>query len=299
VAFFVAFAAVVLLMSGALVTTTRNGDSIPSWPATELLPGSIFEFSHRMAAALIGIASLGLAIFASINKSVTKGFKVLVWVTFVAVLIQATLGGLRVLAVEANYFFMRARYLAIIHACLGQLIFCCMVSVALFTTEGWNRPVADRSLPRGFVLLTSQTTLFLLLQLLFGAWFRHSQTGIEYHMWGAGVVSIMILASGIRGLLHHREDLNLAGPSATILVMLLAQVTMGIVSYFIVSDRRFVYSMDAPPMYIALICVHVVVGALLLANAVILTLRAFRGSEMLEAVPMQIKAGSELAVEGA
>ena len=55
-----------LILAGSFVTTTKTGDTIPTWPATwgrTEAPGWFVEASHRYVAAAVGLLVLSLVLW--------------------------------------------------------------------------------------------------------------------------------------------------------------------------------------------------------------------------------------------
>ena len=91
-----------LLIAGALVTSTDSGLAVPDWPLAygKLMPpmvgGILYEHGHRMIAALVSFfvgVQAGILLFREPRKSVKR----LGVLAFAAILGQAVLGGLTVL----------------------------------------------------------------------------------------------------------------------------------------------------------------------------------------------------------
>jgi cytochrome c oxidase assembly protein subunit 15 len=100
----------------------------------------------------------------------------------VVVVLQAILGGLRVLEVSDPF--------GIAHGCLGQLFYCLLLVIALVSSAWWEAgppllPATERQR-----LVTVATTLFVVvsLQLVFGALIRHTQR--------SGLVATDVLTTG-------------------------------------------------------------------------------------------------------
>jgi cytochrome c oxidase assembly protein subunit 15 len=91
----------------------------------------------------------------------------------VVVVLQAVLGGLRVLKVSDPF--------GIAHGCLGPLFYCLLIAIAFVSSVSWTNgeallPAADH---RRFVKLATILFVAVFLQLLFGAIVRHTQrTGL-------------------------------------------------------------------------------------------------------------------------
>ena len=63
-----ACATLLLLVAGGLVTSNDAGLALGSWPLVELdaestSPGALYEIGHRVAASVVGLLTIGLAIF--------------------------------------------------------------------------------------------------------------------------------------------------------------------------------------------------------------------------------------------
>jgi cytochrome c oxidase assembly protein subunit 15 len=91
----------------------------------------------------------------------------------VAVCVQGTLGGLRVILVDLD--------LAIVHACFAQAFFCLVAFLILVTSRVWDRLAYQPQLPAASVGLTRVAVLgvvLVYLQLVVGATMRHYDAGL-------------------------------------------------------------------------------------------------------------------------
>src|SRR6185369_13357368 len=86
----------ILLLAGALVTSTGSSLSVPDWPLSfgtffpKMTGGVLFEHGHRMVAGTVAVLTLGLAL--TVQKRESRGWvKVLAWSALGAVLAQAVL----------------------------------------------------------------------------------------------------------------------------------------------------------------------------------------------------------------
>ena len=214
------------------------------------------------------------------------------YVALAAVITQGILGGITVL-----WFLPDA--ISIAHAGLAQLVFCLTISIALFTSPGWNRSYsrpgsgllaadrkpldADRTLRRVAIATTGLTYV----QIIVGATMRHTGAGlaipdfpwafghlvppvwsaaiaIHYaHRVGAVLVTALALATVGHVLYHHRGRVELRRPSLLLLALLTVQITLGALT--VLTGKHYVIN-----------SLHVVTGAMVLATSLVLTLRAFR-----------------------
>lgn len=127
------------IMVGAVVTTRGAGMAFPDWPSSD--GGNMFlynwlastghkflEHGHRLAGALIGFLSIGLALFAwKVERR--RWVRLLSFSVLGAVIAQGLLGGQRVL--------LDARGLAFLHGLFASWVFALMSVVALITSKGW------------------------------------------------------------------------------------------------------------------------------------------------------------------
>ena len=109
---------------GGLVTSHQAGMSVPDWPnswgynmftfpPSKWVGGILFEHTHRLAAAGVGLLTIILVVVAW----VTDRRRWLRWTAvavFLAVCLQGVIGGLRVV--------LSQRDLAIVHGCRGPNI---------------------------------------------------------------------------------------------------------------------------------------------------------------------------------
>ncbi len=185
---------VLLIGAGALVTTTQSGDAIPDWPLSyqRLIPpylagGVVFEWTHRMIAALTGLSILALTIAVWVGRTPTF-WRVLGTAALLGVIVQAGLGGLRVLIVSDPQVQTRMMsvlpvadpdsgrlLLAIGHALLAQLVLSTVFAVTSLIGRG-----TDQTPPqKGRVVSGASLLVFLLfVQLLLGALIRHLKAGL-------------------------------------------------------------------------------------------------------------------------
>jgi cytochrome c oxidase assembly protein subunit 15 len=254
-----------LILAGGFVTTTRTGDTIPTWPKSwgHFEGGWWVEWSHRALAGTVALLVTGLAVTLHLKES-RPWVRRIAWLALGAVVVQALIGGLRIHVPRAT--------VAIVHACFGQLVFCCMVAVALFVSETWTRTPVDEMATRArrFGL---HATVFAFLQLVAGAVTRHTGAGLPIHLAGAAGVLVFVTMFASRLMLSpvRRGAYLLVG-------ILLIQLLLGLATWAITAGG-FVRSHESPLVEIVTISAHVAVGASLLATSLALTLLCHRGRE--------------------
>ncbi len=244
-----------LILAGGFVTTTRTGDTIPSWPKSwgRMEAGWPVEWTHRAIAGTLALMVFGLA-FLLQKREPRAALRRLGWIAFAAVVLQALIGGLRI--------YLPRAAVAIVHACFAQLVFCAMVGVAVLCSRNEARAPTEA---RG---LGIAATAAAFLQLVAGAVTRHTGAGLEVHV--AGAVLVLLLAS----LFASRLALTPLRRGAWLLLALLgAQFVLGIASWAITRSGSFVRSVEAPLVHLAAVSAHVATGAAILAACLVLSLR--------------------------
>jgi cytochrome c oxidase assembly protein subunit 15 len=201
------------------------------------------------------------------------------WTALGLVLAQAILGGMRVL-------FHDPALTATIHAVLAQIYFITIVSLALFTSDWWNRdlPHLDDSGSPPLRTLASITTAAVFVQLILGAGFRHGAFGILPHIIGAFVVLFLVMWTGrtVRKRFGSTRDLRRWG--ILLQSFLGTQFLLGIAAYWAVVQE--IKAEQPTTTYVILTVAHVLVGALTLAASVVLPVltRKVRGLKMVDTI---------------
>ncbi len=286
----VAFGVFLLLVAGALVTSTGSGLAVPDWPLSygRLMPpmvgGILYEHGHRLIAAAVSML-VGVEMAVLFWGERRKAVRWLGLAAFGAILLQALLGGLTVL-------LLLPPIVSSAHAGLAQIVFALAVSAAWMTWPGWTsagwfarvRPENERALARAYrAALAAAVAIYV--QILLGAVMRHTGAGLAIpdfptafggwlprggewtpqvaihlaHRIGAVAAALLVLVTLAR--LDRAADvcpvLGRLGAGWGILVFL--QVGLGAFSIW---TRKAVFVTVA----------HLAVGALCLAGAVLLAL---------------------------
>ncbi len=284
-AVFTAVCTFLLLIAGALVTSNDAGLSVPDWPLSygsltpPMVGGIFYEHGHRMIASFVGLLSIVLAVWlwrvesrrpASERPPVKGSLRWLGVAALGAIVAQGLLGGLTVL------FFLPPS-VSSAHATLAQLFFATVASIALLTSAWWERePLSWLRDFRGpsihALALAAAAAVFL--QLILGAAFRHKAFGIIPHLAGAAVVTglILWLAAALRRRFPAVPELRFAARGLHILIGL--QLLLGAAAWW---SRLYAASFPQPiAVMVALTVAHVVMGALVLVSAVLVTLVCYR-----------------------
>lgn len=272
---FVSCATFLLIIAGALVTSNDAGLSVPDWPTSfgsfrmpRMVGGVKFEQGHRLVAGIVTILTVILALWIWRSDS-RRWMRRLAAFSVLTILVQALLGGMTVL------FYLPVT-VSVSHACMAQAFFGLSVCMALFSGERWRwdeEKLDDSSAP-SLRRLTAWTTILVFLQLMVGAGFRHHGFGIVPHMIGSVLVTAGVLWVGFRVFSRFQDEPRLRRPAAALVLLLVAQVSLGIASYVLKLGAA-----GAPqplPPVVTVTTIHVAVGALLLVTSLIVTLQAFR-----------------------
>jgi cytochrome c oxidase assembly protein subunit 15 len=285
---FVSAATVLLIVAGGLVTSTGSGLAVPDWPTSygwnmftfpmkHMVGGIFYEHGHRLIASGVGFLTIILAAWLWKAES-RKWMRLLGLAALGSVCLQGLLGGITVL-----YFLPTA--ISTAHAGLAQIFFCLTIAIAVFTSRGWTAPSYEPVDDRALRLVATTTTVLIYLQIIVGATMRHSDAGLAIpdfplvfggllppewtpqiavhfaHRVGALFVTLAIAATVGHVWHHHARRSELRTPALTLACLVLAQVTLG--AFVIWSQKN-----------VAVNTAHVVVGALTLATALVLTLRS-------------------------
>jgi cytochrome c oxidase assembly protein subunit 15 len=296
---------------GGLVTSHQAGMSVPDWPnswgynmftfpPSKWVGGILFEHTHRLAGAAVGLLSIILVIVAAI----TDRRRWVIWTAIsvlLAVCIQGTIGGLRVVLSE--------RDLAMVHGCVAQIFFCFIAAFCVMTSRFWtNPPAVEVSAAKPVRIIGFATVAIIFCQLIIGAIMRHSDAGLAipdfplsyghllppttltpafresaihdygttlglnhvtlFQIWihfahriGAVLVSISVLTLATTIFLKLKNEVAFVTPAFIAVALLATQLTLGILTVLM---RK--------PADIA--SAHVAVGALLLVMNWTITLRA-------------------------
>src|SRR6266576_4479816 len=158
-AWFTAFATLLLICSGGMVTSKGVGLAVPDWPTTfgynmflfpasKWIGGILFEHTHRLIASTVGFLTIILAVWLWLVDP-RRWVRILGVAAVGAVILQGVLGGLRVTMLKDE--------IGIFHACLAQAFFGLIVVIALVTSGSWQAvapfPGRDKSL-RVIALIT-------------------------------------------------------------------------------------------------------------------------------------------------
>jgi heme a synthase len=265
---------VLLLIAGALVTSNDAGLAVPDWPLSygSLMPpmvgGIFYEHGHRMLATVAGVLTIILAVW--LQRAEPRAWvRKLGWTALGLVIVQGLFGGLTVL-------LKLPPAVSTTHATLAQLYFITILSIAMVTSDWWQRDLHkldDTGSPK-LRSLAMLTTIAIFGQLMLGAAFRHGAFGLMPHEIGAVVVLFIAIYTGrtVRKRFGTVKDLRRWGVLLTSIVG--TQILLGLAAFWAVVQA--VHAAQPTVLYVTLTVVHVLVGALTLATSWMLTLSCFR-----------------------
>jgi len=265
-----AFATLLLVVAGGLVTSRDAGLSVPDWPLSygKLMPpmegGILYEHGHRMVATTVGLLTI-VSVIWLFRAERRKWLRWLGVIALVAVVVQGVLGGLTVL-------LLLPWWISTAHACLAQLFFSTTVAMALFTSDWWIRgsvtvnedskyPVRDWSIV---------APVCVLCQLALGAAARHKAIGSIYHISFSPLVTAVILWVSLRILVHYGRNRELRLAATTLVSITFCQVFLGIAAYM--SRIAYADAVQPMPLMVTFTVFHVAVGALTMAASVALAI---------------------------
>ena len=256
----------VLILLGGLVTNTGAALAVPDWPNTfgynmilfpwsRMVGGILYEHSHRLMGALVGLLTLLLA-----GALWREGGRLrrLGLIAVAAVIAQGVLGGLRVVLLEDT--------LAIFHGCLAQAFFALLAVIVLLTAPR-GRVAAGPVEPalKGLAVLAA---VLVYIQIVFGALLTHAGR-IDLHL--AGAVLVFVLVPIVTAQLRRTGDEVATPVSRLVIVLLGVQLLLGLGSFL----ARFspIWIPGEQLTVTVLPVAHRLVGSLILAATVVLAVR--------------------------
>lgn len=272
-ALFTWFATMALIGFGALITTTGAGMAVQGWWNAEghfmpLFPvdkwtrdmGTFVEHTHRLIGMVVGFGAL-LTAFSTWRTF--RGGRPFAWalIALVAVIVQGTLGGFRVLENSPN--------LAFLHGVTAQLVFALIGGAVLATQPRLEKARAGIAGPQGLALLV---VLAVLAQSTLGAWYRHNirpdaladtSGKLHLHITGAVIVFIAVglLAKKLKALAAEASPAR--GWSRRLHIALGLQVLLGVAAWM-ANDLQVSTS---TMVELIVTTGHVLIGAVLLSTA--------------------------------
>ncbi len=277
-AVFTACAAFVVITAGALVTSNDAGLSVPDWPtsfgylvkAPHFVGGVRYEWSHRMVAGTLVTLTLAIGIWTLLVER-RRWLRWLAVGAFCTVIAQAILGGLTVLLFQPPA-------VSTAHATVAQTFFCIAVAIALFTGRKWveEQPQVEFDSRRPTLWTLTWLSIFVLyVQLILGGMFRHHGMSWWPHVVNAALVAFVLSWTAIRALSVYSRIEAVRRPAILMLSLLITQLCLGFAAFLTRVEWGKNAAQPELPMVLATV-LHVQVGVLLLATAVVLAIQVWR-----------------------
>ncbi|HET6362565.1 MAG TPA: COX15/CtaA family protein [Gemmatimonadota bacterium] len=277
-----------LLLAGAMVTSTGSGLAVPDWPLSfgKIMPamegGVLYEHGHRMVATFVGALIVVEALWLW-RVEPRRWVRALGWLALGGVVLQGALGGLTVLLGLPDA-------VSVSHAALAELVFGLTVTIAVVRSRTWLEDgpaqAVDADVPSLFSL-AALACAAIYLQILIGAIVRHTGAGLAIptfplafgrvippldsfpvaihfaHRVGAIVVAVPVAWVAARALRCHGNLPRIVRPALLLLALLAVQVGLGA---WVILSYKSAWVTSA----------HLGTGALLFATALTLALRSRR-----------------------
>lgn len=261
---FTAFCSFFVLFAGGMVTSTGSGLAVPDWPMSygtlnpKMVDGVFFEHGHRAVAGFVAVLTWALMFWLhAVEKR--RWLRRLSLAAAGFIVVQAVLGGVTVL-------YGLPKEVSIVHACLGQALFCTLWALAVGLGPRFSALDAQGAESGGLLWKDGALAAVLLFfQLILGASLRHTGSGLVWHLLGAAAAFWAVTRAAMQGL----EAPRLRGLSMGVAGLILLQLFLGIGALIGRSSRTIAHLALLPTL-------HQAAGALILGMTVVWTLKAWR-----------------------
>ena len=246
-----------LLMFGAAVTDYNGG----------LKPPALLVQGHQAAAVLVGLLTIGLAVWLAASKQ-PGWLQRLGWIALALFVADGVLG-------TRSLLLALPRTVSIFHALLAQIFFALTYAIMGFTSSRWKLgadPVKDQGWP-SLRSLSSIALFLVLLQVYLGAAFRHQAAGLMPHIVGALTVALVVLILCMFVMQQFPEHRSLRPAANALLAILVVQVVLGISA---LTARMMSADNTMPTALLLTTVAHVAIGAVTLAGTLTLVIQIRR-----------------------
>ena len=255
----VAAAALILIASGAFITSSREASATPDLPAAATLPGAGI---HQ--ALGIGVTALALILA--------------IWIYTSARAARARIPAAAAAVTGALDAFVALRpplspEAAALHACLTPLFFGCVAGLVFLTAPDWELPpesVDDRGM-RFLRPLAISAPALVVLQMALGALYRHKVASVMWHMTGAMLVALVTLIASMVVIQQYPSHRALRGSAIHLMSIVLLQVALGVAAF----TMQLLETENTVTLAVVT-GAHVVVGNLTLAASLLFAIQVLR-----------------------
>jgi heme a synthase len=292
-----------VLFAGSSTTSNQAGMAFQSWPLSNGSlnpPGWLqnypmfLEHSHRLLAGLTATLTIIAMVWVQLTEARRWVRRVSVALVIV-ILIQALLGGARVLLDKTNIHVSTniiAQTFAVCHAAMAEVTLCLWVTLAVSESRGWMvRRVGAQPVAPAVRRWAHAATALLFLQIVVGAIMRHGgyAFAIPTFPW-AGPDHALLPASWNWGVVvnfAHRVGALLAATALTVLAWNVFRdasarrqlgswmgLVLVVVAVQIFLGGQVIWTNKNPNAATA----HMLTGAFLLASTWLLTFIAYRSA---------------------
>ena len=258
-ALIVAAAALILIASGAFVTSSREASTTPDVSAAAPLAGSGV---HQALGIGVIVLALILAIWTYTSARQAR-VRILASVAAVMGVIDSFSGLHPPLSPET----------AALHAILTPLFFGGLAGVVFFTAPEWElppEPVDDRGM-RFLRPMAISAPPLVVLQIALGALYRHKVASVMWHMAGAMIVALVTLIACMVVIQQYPEHRPLRGSAIHLMSIVLLQVSLGVAAF----TMQLLETENTVTLAVVTGS-HVVVGNLTLAASLLFAIRVLR-----------------------
>jgi heme a synthase len=271
-----------LILVGGLVTNTGAALAVPDWPTTfghnmflypwsGMVGGVLYEHSHRLLGAVVGLLTVGLAAVLWRAGALLRGLGL---VAVAAVVAQGVIGGLRVVLLQDT--------LAILHGSLAHAFFALLAATAFLTSPyadpsranapGLEPGAFGSSRTPGTRELTMLAAGLVYVQIVFGALLTHAGF-LGLHL--AGALLVYVFVPMVTARLRRTGDPVAAALARTLLALLGLQLLLGAGAF--VARFTSVALPGEQATVLALPVAHRLTAGLLLGTVTILAVRVAAG----------------------
>ena len=268
-----------LIIAGGLVTSRDAGLAVPDWPLSygTLNPPHWYaienvrtEHGHRLVAGCVALLTVVVAWRAQRLES-RRSVRRLALVAVAAVLAQAVLGGLRVLALSVD--------LAMIHGWLAQMFLCIAVSLAVITSPRW--PPKPDDPPFSSTIAAVAAVVLVVAQLVIGIVIRHAGAAVRplaasplfyAHVLGAAAVLATAVMLATSASARQAPAAYMVRRTRLLAGLVTVQIVLGLGTWIATEPASAGRSATALEAWLPTF--HVATGAAVLATALSIALHA-------------------------